>query len=185
MSKRKTINLDTATKTELRALCKTEGVKGYGKLTSDSMRAALRALIETDPNYPTSVPKDVAPVVTTPASAPVSAPAPVELSGRTAPERETRNGVKRPAPGGLCAQVWDFCDHVARTEGEGAVTAAVIKQAAEDKGLNQSNASIEMYQWKRFMGLTQLRAKKPKSKGAAKAAPPAMRVDGSVDGYVS
>ncbi len=96
------------------------------------------------------------PVVTTP----VPAPAPVLLSARTAPERETRNGVKRPAPGGLCAAVWHALD--AMRAGNVEITAQAVRDLATAKGWNQSNASIEMYQWKRFMGLTQLRVAKPK-----------------------
>jgi hypothetical protein len=38
-----TASLDTATKAELRILCKSAGVRGYGKMTCDQMRGALRA----------------------------------------------------------------------------------------------------------------------------------------------
>src|SRR5687768_1543455 len=34
--------LDTATKTELRILCKAQGVKGYGSMNNDQMREALK-----------------------------------------------------------------------------------------------------------------------------------------------
>lgn len=117
------------------------------------------------------------PVITTPA------PAPVVLSARTAAPREERNGVKRPAPGGLCAQVWEALDqmHAAKVE----ITAQAVRDLATAKGWNQNNASIESYQWKRFMGLSQPRVKKDKPTGAAKAAPPATRVDGSPDPYLA
>jgi hypothetical protein len=120
------------------------------------------------------------PVVTIPA------PAPMVLSGKTTAPREERNGVKRPAPGGLCAQVWEALDqmHAAKVE----ITAQAVRELATAKNWNQSNASIEFYGWRRFHGLSKPRVKKekkPKSKDAAKAAPPATRVDGSVDQYVS
>ncbi len=35
--------LDTASKLELRALAKSAGIRGYGNMTNDQMRAALRA----------------------------------------------------------------------------------------------------------------------------------------------
>jgi hypothetical protein len=120
------------------------------------------------------------PVVTTPAPA----PAPVLLSARTTTPREERNGVKRPAPGGLCAAVWEALDqmHAAKVE----ITAQAVRDLATAKGWNQSNASIEMYQWRKFMGLNTPRVmKEKKPKGAAKAAPPATRVDGSPDPYLA
>lgn len=38
-----TAKLDTATKQELRILCKSNGIKGYGKMSNEQMRAALKA----------------------------------------------------------------------------------------------------------------------------------------------
>lgn len=73
--------------------------------------------------------------------------------------REEQNGVKKPSVGGVCREVWDFCDHVQATEGVAAVTASVVRQAAEDKGWNPNNASIELYQWRKFNGISGRTAK--------------------------
>lgn len=161
MAKRNTINVDTAKKDELRSLCKEHGVKGYGKLSNDGMRAALRALIETDPNYATTGPKKDAPVpvVTT------GAPEPVVLSA----ERETRNGVRRPKDGGLCAQVWSALDSM-RAAGIDPSTKDV-RDLATAKGWNQNNATAELSAWRRFNGIARSVLKAPaKRKSVAKAA---------------
>lgn len=73
--------------------------------------------------------------------------------------REERNGLKRPSVGGVCRAIWDFCDaHQAST---GFVpTAKEIKAAAEVEGWNANNASIEYYNWRKFMGI---RGRQPKA----------------------
>lgn len=117
--------------------------------------------------------KDAAPVVTTPAKLPKSRRgAPAEtvrvLNAEPAAPREERNGVKRPAPGGKCAEVWAWLDE------HRDATSADVKAHAEKVGWNQSNASIEFYGWRRFMGLNKPRktrsdkkASKAKRAGAA------------------
>jgi len=131
-------------KSELRAACKAAGIS-YGKLTVAGMREALLAK---------QAPAPV--VITTPAPE----AAPLVLKAVTTAQREVRNGVKRPAPGGLCAQVWDALDqmHAANVE----ITAQAVRDLATAKGWNKNNASIESYQWKKFMGLTKPRVAKPK-----------------------
>ena len=62
-------------------------------------------------------------------------------------DREERNGVKRPSAGGACRAVWDFCDAA------GMPTVAQVKAEAEARGWNANNASIEYYQWRKFMGI--------------------------------
>lgn len=62
--------------------------------------------------------------------------------------REERNGIKRPRPGGLCAAVWEYLDK------NGNCTPKKIRETATDKGWNQNNAQIELYQWRKFMGLS-------------------------------
>jgi len=108
--------------------------------------------------------KDAAPVVTTPVE--TGTKMAKVLNGTPAPKREERNGVRRPAPGGLCAAVWAWLDE------HRDATSADVKAQAEKVGWNQSNASIEFYGWRRFMGLNKPRKtrsdKKPKQ---AKAAP--------------
>lgn len=165
MSKR---NVEKMDKSELRAACKAAGIS-YSKLTVAGMREALLAKQAPAPVVITTpAPEAAAPAV--PASA---AAAPVVLSGKTTPQRESRNGIRRPAPGGLCAAVWEALDqmHAAKVE----ITAQAVRDLATAKAWNQSNASIEFYGWRRWMGLSKPRAnkeKKPRAK--AKEAAPAV-----------
>jgi hypothetical protein len=62
--------------------------------------------------------------------------------------REKRNGIKRPNPGGLCAAVWDYLDE------NGNTTPKELKLIAESKSWNPNNAQMELYQWRKFHGLT-------------------------------
>lgn len=173
----KNVDLDSAKKDELRNLCKKHGVKGYGKLSNDQMRGALRALIETDPNYQTTGPKKGAPEPM------VTAPAPPVLTAMTTATREERNGVKRPKDGGLCAAVWSDLDKLLAS---GATpTTAQVRDLAAARGWNPNNALCELSAWRKFMGLSKSQPGKhgPRRKPIAKAAPPAARVDGSIDHY--
>ncbi|MCV0439304.1 MAG: hypothetical protein K5880_11775 [Hydrogenophaga sp.] len=70
------------------------------------------------------------------------------LPPAAAPQHAVRNGVKRPAQGGLCAQVWEWLDvHP---------TAAVreVKVEADARAWNVGNATCEYYAWRRFNGLS-------------------------------
>lgn len=177
----KTVNLDSAKKDELRSLCKKHGVKGYGKLSNEGMRTALRALIETDPSYATTGPKKDAPVpvVTTPA------PAPLVLTAVTTAAREERNGVKRPRPESLCGQVWTALDQMFAANI--LPTTAQIRELSTAKGWNISNSLCELSAWRRWQGLSKSQPGKhgQRRKPAAKATPPATRVDGSPDPYLA
>jgi hypothetical protein len=65
--------------------------------------------------------------------------------------REERNGVKRPSLGGVCRQVWDYCDLLAvRTP----PTAKAVREQATFRGWNPNNAAIEFYQWRKFNGIS-------------------------------
>ena len=66
-------------------------------------------------------------------------------------DREERNGVKRPSAGGACRAVWDFCD--ASSTPAGPPSVKEVKAHAESLGWNANNASIEYYQWRKFMGI--------------------------------
>lgn len=148
-------NVEKMDKSELRAACKAAGVS-YSKLTVQGMRDALNkaAGVYDERNGPEeSEPAKPAPVVTAAAK----------------PERIVQNGVKRPRDGGLCAAVWQALDQM---HSAGVVpTAKDVRELATAKVWNQSNASIEFYQWKRFMGLTQPRVTpKAKRKTVAKTA---------------
>lgn len=61
--------------------------------------------------------------------------------------REERNGVKRPGPG-KCLEVWEYLD------ANGDMQAKDLKPIAETKGWNRNNALIELYQWRKFNGVT-------------------------------
>ena len=66
-------------------------------------------------------------------------------------DRETRNDVTRPSAGGACAAVWEACD---KLHAEGLMPKpALIKPIAQANGWNTNNAVIEMYQWRKFMGI--------------------------------
>lgn len=66
-------------------------------------------------------------------------------------DREERNGVKRPSAGGMCRAVWDWCD--AHVSDNTIPTAKQVKEAATENGWNANNASIEYYNWRKFMGV--------------------------------
>lgn len=65
--------------------------------------------------------------------------------------REERNGVKRPSAGGKCRAVWDYLDDAAAKGTTPKL--ADVKAHAEEQGWNIANASIELYQWRKFMGI--------------------------------
>lgn len=61
-----------------------------------------------------------------------------------APHPQTRNGVRRPKPGGLCAQVWEWLD---------AHPTATVKDAKAEAlahGWNVGNATCEFYAWRKW-----------------------------------
>jgi hypothetical protein len=55
--------------------------------------------------------------------------------------------IKRPKAGGLCAAVWAHLDK------KGNITLQEMKATAEKKGWNVNNATIELYQWRKFNGI--------------------------------
>lgn len=57
---------------------------------------------------------------------------------------EVRNGVRRPAFGGVCRAVWDWLD------ANPTVSAKDARAAAADHGWNKNNASSEYYAWRKF-----------------------------------
>lgn len=82
--------------------------------------------------------------------------------------RIVQNGVKRPKDGGACAAVWSALDqmHAAGV----VVTAKDARDLATAKGWNPNNAQIEMYAWRKFMGISKRSATKAKRKTVAKEA---------------
>lgn len=67
--------------------------------------------------------------------------------------RETQNGVTRPSTGGVCAEIWDFCDNVLKHE-DRIATAKDLRAAAELNGWDQTTTRIQMYKWRKFQGIS-------------------------------
>lgn len=63
-------------------------------------------------------------------------------------DRVARNGVKRPSVGGLCRAVWDWCD--AQVAAGVQPTSKGVKAHALVAGWNGNNATIELYQWRKW-----------------------------------
>jgi hypothetical protein len=57
--------------------------------------------------------------------------------------REERNGVKKPCKG-VCAELWAIFDKMEEP------TLATVKAYAASRALNENNASIEFYAWRKF-----------------------------------
>lgn len=171
------INFNEMGKVELRQACKEAGIKNYGKMNNDGMRAALEAHYAEAKGAEEAAPEAVV-TEEVQEEAPVSAPSGLaamvqQMIGanekkeeeRSAPtaakrtssglkiekDREERNGIKRPSVGGTCRAVWDALD-AAVAEGK-TPSAKDVKAMAEANGWNLNNASIEFYQWRKFNGI--------------------------------
>lgn len=88
--------------------------------------------------------------------APEATPAPVTAEAKETPKAKrppavVQNGVQRPRAGGLCAAVWELTE--AGMKGGELPTIAEVKAAAEAKGLNPTNVSIEYYRCRQFHGV--------------------------------
>ena len=62
-------------------------------------------------------------------------------------ERVEQNGVKRPGPG-KCLEVWEYLDQ------HGNMKPKDLQPVAEAKGWNINNVQIELYQWRKFNGIS-------------------------------
>ncbi|MBZ0330020.1 hypothetical protein KZO25_06765 [Halomonas sp. ANAO-440] len=71
------------------------------------------------------------------------------------PERIEQNGVKRPGPG-KCLEVWEWLDE------NGNCMPKNLRPVAAEKGWNENNAQIELYQWRKFNGIAGRQAKAAK-----------------------
>lgn len=67
--------------------------------------------------------------------------------------REERNGIKRPSAGGACDAVWRECDVYFATN-NAAPKPKHMKEWATKMGLNQNNAVIELYNWRKWKGIS-------------------------------
>lgn len=110
-------------KVELREACKEASIP-YGKMTVIDMRAALGRVAAAKSKRRVAAKGDVGSKV----------------------QREERNGVKMPGPG-ACREVWEYLSK------HGDMMPAAIKAVAASHGWNENNASIELYQWRRFHGV--------------------------------
>jgi hypothetical protein len=86
-------------------------------------------------------------------------PAPVEVTDmvetgkgiKIEKDRPEQNGIVRPSVGGKCRQVWDFCDSV--YAGGQLPMPKQMREWAREVDVNENNAVIEMYQWRKFHGI--------------------------------
>lgn len=62
-------------------------------------------------------------------------------------DRPMQNGVKMPSEGTKCREVWDFC------ASKPGITAKDVKQEAQQRAWNPNNASIEFYNWRKYMDI--------------------------------
>ena len=62
-------------------------------------------------------------------------------------ERVEQNGVKRPGPG-KCLEVWEYLDQ------HGNMKPKDLQPVAEARGWNINNVQIELYQWRKFNGIS-------------------------------
>ena len=66
-------------------------------------------------------------------------------------DRPEANGVIRPSVGGKCYAIWATCDELKE---KGIMPMPkVIREWAKEMGVNENNAIIEMYQWRKFHGI--------------------------------
>lgn len=167
------INFNEMGKVELRQACKEAGIKNYGKMNNDAMRAALEAHYadakeaeedvvteEVQEEAPVSAPSGLATMVQQMMGANQkkeeerSAPAAAKRTSgglKIEKAREERNGIKKPSVGGQCRAVWDALDDMVAAGTQ--PTAKQVKALAEERGWNANNASIEFYQWRKFNGI--------------------------------
>lgn len=101
--------------------------------------------IEVEQEAPTAA---LVPVAPAPAQeAPKATKTESKTGRKIEKDRPMQNGVKMPSAGTKCREVWDFCASVKN------IDAKAVKAAAEARGWNPNNASIEYYNWRKFMGI--------------------------------
>lgn len=82
----------------------------------------------------------------------VARKAPARKAAAAPKGRVEQNGVKRPAPGGACAAVWDACDAFLKAN-DRSPTAQEMRDMAAEKGWNTNNGLCELYQWRKHQGI--------------------------------
>lgn len=97
-------------------------------------------------------------------------PAMVEANGGQAPatrvskiapiaDRPQRNGVRRPSPQGLCGAVWAYLDEQWQAGANPVPMPKGVAAWAASQGYNTTNATIELYAWRKFNGISGRQAK--------------------------
>lgn len=79
--------------------------------------------------------------------------APVGTGIKIQKDRAEANGIVRPSEGGVCDQVWNKCDALAAEAGGKVPTIKEIKAWAAAEGVHNTTATIQYYQWRKFMGV--------------------------------
>jgi hypothetical protein len=175
-------NFDEMGKVELRQACKKAGIKNYGKMNNDGMRAALEAHYADVKGADVKGAEEAAPeaVGTEEVQEEASVSAPSDLAKmvqqmmganqkkeeeRTAPAsvKSTSTGLKieknREERNGIKKpSVGGTCRAVwdamdAMVASGKNPSAKDVKALAEERGWNPNNASIEFYQWRKFHGI--------------------------------
>jgi hypothetical protein len=72
---------------------------------------------------------------------------PEQPKDRSKEDRQVRNYVRYPKPGGRCHAVWMELDKLG--EQDGADLPAILK-VAKKKGWNINNTRVEFYRWRKF-----------------------------------
>jgi hypothetical protein len=101
----------------------------------DAVLADVVPVPEVAPPVPEVIP---APVVQVPL--PVAKPARLEA-----------NGVKQPAVGTICRQIWDYCDTV---YGAGEMPKAKALRGWGAGRLDDTTMTIQFYRWRKFRGIS-------------------------------
>lgn len=152
-------------KGQLREACRAFSI-GYNSLNNDGMRAALAEhasdyvapqgapvapLAQVEPRVLTDVPVAVvAPTLPVPPAAP-------KVPKVVQPEA---NGVKRPKPGTICAEIWDWCDRTQAGTPASEGVAEVPGVRPEAKALraalparDDTTKTVQFYRWRKFNGI--------------------------------
>ena len=167
------VDIHTANKGQLRQLARESGLS-YDGLNVEALRAALLAL----PAPETAPAEEAAPVGTVdaetaevtalveagiaPEPLPIVEPAVEQAPVVVAPAvpvappvpavstRPEQNGVKRPAAGTLCGQIWNYCDVQ--------FAAGIMPKAKELRAwgagrLDDTTMTVQFYRWRKFQGI--------------------------------
>lgn len=172
---------DNMGKVELRAACKLAGVKGYGNLTNDGMRAALNDKqaeqgigAQGSDGVPRPLKSEVrkaekdearAAALASPRPAPVIETPVVEgprekvtgtvvkpKSLKIEKGREKQNDVTRPSAGSICRAIWDQLD-AKRAADKAVPSFEALRDLMKQYGWAKNTAMTQFQRWKQFNGV--------------------------------